>query len=396
MVLCSSSRSGKVSDCGPAVAVDVEQHVHQRQPARVARHRQLLEQRAVGAASGARRRRAARCPTGAPAPRRAGAASKLMRIGSRLTQWPTRLVMALGIWPAAAMPITRSSCAGQPVQRRGEAAEHRREQADAGAARETLRRPSIRPRVEQVVDAVGAEGAHRRAADGRSAVPAPAGCRRRSARARSRCATACRGWPLPGPPRRRSRNSGPPAQRRAGADLLGIQLAEVLADDAPRPAVADRVVRGHHQQVVERRTAGRARRGTAGPARAGRVRAIACLAVFLEPALLGGRVEAAQVDLDQVQRRGLADQQLRAVRRDGRAQRFVALDQPVQRHAQGARVQRALEPQPHRLVVGQRGFGAQLVAQPDLALRLGGRDDALDRSRRRTGRIPSAAPAAGD
>ncbi len=92
-------------------------------------------------------------------------------------------------------------------------------------------------------------------------------------------------------------------------------------------------------------------------------------------------VERDEVELLGAQGRRARHPQLGAVGADRRMQGLVALAQQRQRRVQRGGIQRALEPQRGRFVVGQRGFGAELVGQPDLALRLGGRDDALHLAR---------------
>ncbi|MET3917012.1 hypothetical protein ABID97_003794 [Variovorax sp. OAS795] len=166
-------------------------------------------------------------------------------------------------------------------------------------------------------------------------------------------------------------------QLLSAAGLFRIQLAELFRDDHPGPAVADHVVGGHHQLMLgapepvqhgpeqrpvlqrERRAHGFGVRGLQG-----------LLACF-------GR-EAAQVFLLQRAFAGLAHQHAGAVRRDGGPQRLVPGDQPRHGTRHGFPVQRPAQAQQHRLVVRQRGFGAQRRPEPDLALRLRRGNHAFD------------------
>ena len=168
---------------------------------------------------------------------------------------------------------------------------------------------------------------------------------------------------------------------RADAQLLGVQLAQVLADDTPRPTVAHHMVGRQHQNVIERRHAVKR-----GPEQRTRFqcerRADGQRASLGERTLLLGRIEPTQVVLDEVVQASFADHHLQAVARQSRAQRLMALDQPVDGCGQRIGVKCATHSQHHRLVVRQRCLRAQLVTQPDLALRFSGGDDELYRPER--------------
>ena len=240
------------------------------------------------------------------------------------------------------------------------------------------------------------EGAHRAAAAGRAAARAPAACRRRSARASSALA--------------------PAAARRCSARRLGQRVVGECvgrSDRGPRPGPAARR-RAAESPARSRPTTSRRRRcgARSAPARGRRRRAGSSSARNSGPCSRskGSRTAAqassrALASASAGRRRRSASSACKPSARRRRIQHdvpssakvarsaFVAVDQRVQRGA--ARPRRARRAaQADRLVVGQRGLGAELVGQPDLALRLGGRDDAR-RSRPPANGSKSTAPSAG-
>ncbi len=84
-----------------------------------------------------------------------------------------------------------------------------------------------------------------------------------------------------------------------------------------------------------------------------------------------GIAQVRQVNARKRQLQALQHGQALAVRGDVRAQRIVPVDQLLERAVQRAHIQRPLQSQRNRLVERQRSLTAQLVGEPDFALRFG-------------------------
>ena len=356
--------------------VEVEQHADQRQAARVARRaaaccssvpkvqRLVLE----GVEQQSPRLRPSTSANGASASTRA-------RSGSRLTQWPTSAGMAARRLAGGRNADHQVVLAGQAVQQRGEAAEQRREQARAAlragacAARRPARhRAAWSTRCEAKVRTARARPVERQF-EHRQRPPAKRASQYASS---ARCIV---GLPRVAVSRERvvgERAGAAPASARRRRAPRRTARPSSSRDHAPRPAVADDVVRRRAAARARRRRGAAARRGTADPASRSKGVSTTRRSVGRE---LGRarcrRQRGAGRAARAAARRCARDAQLRAVGAEGRAQGLVALDQRLQRRRKRVRVERAAQAQRRRFVVGQRGLAAPAGRQPDLALRLG-------------------------
>jgi hypothetical protein len=166
-------------------------------------------------------------------------------------------------------------------------------------------------------------------------------------------------------------------ERRLARSEGAVQRHQLVREHAERPSVAHDVVRRQHQL----RAIGAAAHQHGAKQRAARE---------IEAGLDGGRALCAQrgvalvrgqgreIDEPRLERDAADDPQLGAVRADGAAQRLVALAERAQRGRECRLVERAVEMQRSGFVVGERGLVAEAIGEPDLALRLGRRHDALD------------------
>lgn len=357
------------------VGVDVEGHAHQRQPARIALQRQLAEQRAVGqglVVEGVEHRGAAFVHQRVEAHAGAGRQAQRQQVDAVADQ-AGHVVRELARCRDADHDVLVS---GEPVQRGDEAAEQAGEQTHAGLGAGGAHR-AHQALVEQAFGAARVEGARGRA----RAVQRQVEHRQRAAREAAQPVVDVRlhvgmggiGGFLRGEVGERGRR----LELQAHAGLLGVQVAQLLGNDRPRPAVAHDVVRRHHEfvlllaEAVEHRAEERAVLEREGRADRVLVRGAQCMRA-------GIGIEAAQVFLQQMVVAGLAHQHAGAVRRDGGAQRLVTLQQQGHGAGQGLAVQRAVHAQHHRFVVGQGSLGAQRGAEPDFTLRFRRRNDALD------------------
>jgi hypothetical protein len=94
-----------------------------------------------------------------------------------------------------------------------------------------------------------------------------------------------------------------------------------------------------------------------------------------QPARLFRRVGLRHVDTLQREWLGCSNEELRAIRREGRAKALVALQQAADRALQRAFVERTCKSQRAGFVVRQGGFRTQPISKPNLALSLRGGND---------------------
>ena len=153
-----------------------------------------------------------------------------------------------------------------------------------------------------------------------------------------------------------------------------VKTGQIVDQHAKRPAIADDVVSRDDQQMIDcaqLQDFGSEEwsvlnvEGCLDGALRGRGHGL-CLFLSAKGAVIGH---------SNVQRRIAGDAQLLAVGADGRPQRFMTLDKILQRLAQRVSVQGPRKPERYRFVVGQRSLPTKPVGEPDLALRLRGRND---------------------
>ncbi|KWT98903.1 hypothetical protein APY03_0215 [Variovorax sp. WDL1] len=372
-------QAGELVGGALAARVDIEEHADQRQTARVARHYQLLEERAVGEVlmlEGIEQQAAALA--GQLGQRRRGVHRDPQRqeVGAMADE-PGHVA---GELPRGGDADDQVVLPGEAMQQAGEGAEERAIQTGARSGGQ-LANTVDELGVEQTIPPARCEGPHR----GARPVERQFEHRRTAAAEATQpvidVALHARAGRFVGFPLRVVRIVRRRLGRWSQAPLVRIKLAELGADHAQGPAVAHGVVGADQEGVVfrpcavERRAKERALLQDEAFADCG-VEGLGQQALTLR--CIGLR----QVDALQHGAGRWRNEELRAIGREGRAKTVVAFDQAIHRALQRSFVQRAGQMQRAGLVVRQRSFLAQAIAEPDFALRLGARDDRLELAER--------------